>query len=216
MELLELLKGFDATKHNSGAEIEKLINANALELKAKVLVDDGKNDVYIPKQRLDEEIGKKKAIQDTLHKTNTELESIKKNAKGQDELVKQIEQLQNGNKELDGKLKAQTLETAIKLKAIELKSKDKSGADVLAFIDREKVKLNEDGTVTGLDEAMKTVTESKPYLFDADGQSGGTGTPGQGGKTKSNNEGFQGIGERLAKQQEANTPNMQQAHDLYF
>ena len=216
MELKELFKGFDETKVTSVGDIIKLVNANASELKAKVLIDDGKEDVYVPKARLDEEIGKKKTIQSTLDTTNTELENIKKNAKGQDELVKQIETLQNGNKELDGKLKNQTLETAIKIKAIELKSKDKSGSDVLAFIDKSKLKLNDDGTITGLDEAIKAITESKPYLFDVESQGGGTGTPGQGGKGKSSGDGSQGIGERLAKQSTTNLTDTQAMKDLYF
>ena len=216
MELLELLKGLDTTKPLSVDDITALINRNAKELKAKVLIDDGVEDVYIPKQRLDEEIGKKKAIQTTLDTTNTELENIKKNAKGQDELVKQIEALQNGNKELDGKLKTQTLENAIKLKAIELKSKDKTGSDILAFVDRNKVKLNDDNTVTGLDEAIKAIVESKPYLFDVVGQSGGTGNPGQSGRGNTGDNPAQGIGEKLAKQKEASEPDMQSIKDMYF
>lgn len=216
MELQELLKELDTTKPLTVDDITGLINKNAKDLKAKVLIDDGVEDIYIPKSRLDEEIGKKKAIQTTLDTTNTELENIKKNVKGQDELVKQIEALQNGNKELDGKLKAQTLETAIKLKAIELKSKDKTGSDVLAFIDRNKVKLNDDGTVTGIDEAIKSIVESKPYLFDVDGQSGGTGNPGQGGKGSTNNSPTEGIGARLAKERSESAVDFSQAKDLYF
>ena len=216
MKFIELLKGLDPAKHNSDTEVEKLINANALELKAKVLIDDGVDERWVPQSRLDEEVGKKKAIQDTLNTTNTELESIKKNVKGQDELVKQIETLQNGNKELDGKLKNQALETAIKLKAMELKAKDKTGSDVLAFIDRAKLQLNDDGTVTGLDEAIKGITESKPYLFDTE-QGGGTGNPGQGGKGKTqSNNAFEGIGAKLAEQRATAEATAEGFKDLYF
>ena len=76
---------------------------------------------------------------------------------------------------MDAQLKDQTLVTAIKLKAIELNAKDKTGADVLAFIDKSKVTANADGTFSGIDEQFKTLQETKSYFFDESG-TGGTGT----------------------------------------
>jgi len=211
--LSDLFKGFDATKHNTPDEVIKLVNTNASELKAKLLIDDGDKDVFVPKARLDEEIGKKKTIQKTLDDTNVELEKIKTSAGDNKTLTDQINTLQNSNKALDTKLKEQALETAIKLKALDAKSKDKSGADVLAFIDKAKLTLKEDGTVEGLDDAFKTLTESKPYLFDIAG--GGTGNPGQRGKGGTN-DGIDGIGKMLADQNKSANGNTQTVDQLYF
>lgn len=216
MLLNELLKGLDTTKNYTVDEIVKLINTTASELKAKVLIDDGKEDVFIPKARLDEEISKKKTIQATLDSTNKDLEEIKKSAGDNKGLTEKIEALQNGNKELDDKLKNQTLETHVKLKAIELKSKDKSGNVILKLVDKSKMKLNDDGTVTGLDEEMKRIAEAEPYLFDSAEEVGGTGKPGAGGKGGSNSP-SEGIGEKLAKQNVGTNPqDTQNALDSYF
>ena len=50
--------------------------------------------------------------------------------------------------------------------------------DAWSFIDRSKIETQEDGTYKGIDEAMKTLAEAKPYLIKAtnNGQPG-PGTP---------------------------------------
>lgn len=211
----DLLKGYDPAKHNTPQAVEKLINDNASELKAKVLIDDGDKDVYVPKARLDEEIGKKKTIQKTLDDTNTEIENIKKTAGDNKALVDQITVLQNTNKDLDVQLKSQAVDTAIRLKAIELKAKDKTGADVLAFIDKSKITANADGTFVGIDEQFKTLQETKAYIFD-DVVAGGTGNPGQ--KGKGGEPITEGIGELLAKQNQppAGGAPVKTVDELYF
>ena len=212
MKIDELLQGVDLTKVTTVEGIAKFINDKASELKAKVLIDDGKEDIYVPKARLDKEIGKKKSLKDQLDTANGELEKIKTANKDNDTLVKQIETLQNSNKDLDTKLKQQALDTAIKMKAIGANSIDKTGADVLAFIDKSKLKLNDDGSVEGLDDAIKGLQTAKPYLF-GEVNKGGTGHAGQppkgGTPTVS-------IGEQLAKARAEESKGLEDARTNFF
>lgn len=210
MELLELIKGIDFTGMTED-QIAKAINDKAGELKAKVLIDDGKDNIYVPKARLDDEIGKKKAYKEQADNASKEMENIKKQVKDNEELVKQIDTFKEKSTDLEQKLQTQAIESAIKLKAVSAKAKDTTGADVLAFIDKGKLELVEDGTVKGLDEAFENLTKTKPYLFGEEDK-GGTGNPGnppanKGGKGGTNIS----IGEQLAK---ANSTGAKGAEDL--
>lgn len=196
MDLLTLLT--NAGVENASDVVAK-VNAKATELKAKILIDEG--NTYVPKSRLDDEIGKKKAFKEQLDETTQALNDIKGKIEGQDDLVKKLGDLEKANGDLTTKMQNQTIDTAIKLKALELQAKDKTGADIMAFVDRTKFKLNEDGSVDGLEDALKTLKDSKPYLFDevqADPQ--GTGNPGNPGAGASGGKGETGFGSSLAKE----------------
>lgn len=213
MKLGELLKGIDLTTTTTVEALEKAISDKATELKSKVLIDDGKDDVYIPKHRLDDEINKRKTLQTQYDDTNKTLEEIKKSHKDDSELSKTIENLQKEKENLDSKLKQQSLDSAIKLAAISAKSLDTTGSDVLALIDKSKLTVKDDGTVDGLDTMMKTLQESKPYLF-GEVESGGTGKLGKGKQTNAGNEGV--FGKSLAEQQSTISGSAEQARESFF
>lgn len=79
-----------------------------------------------------------------------------------EELNKQLEQYKKDNADYEQKLKEVQLNNAIKVHF----AKDANDPnDVLAFIDKDKLELQEDGSVKGLEDAGKQLQESKPYLF---------------------------------------------------
>ena len=49
--------------------------------------------------------------------------------------------------------------------------------DAWSFIDRTKIEVQDDGTYKGIDEALKILTEAKPYLVKTDNGAPGPGTP---------------------------------------
>ena len=65
-------------------------------------------------------------------------------------------------------------------------------SDLLGFMDIEKILVNEDGTVSGLEEQLKSVREARSYLFKSTEEEGedysnaqggaGTGNPGNPGR----------------------------------
>lgn len=77
-----------------------------------------------------------------------------------------LDELKNGVKEWEKKyqtdLEALRLDSSIKLSVIA----QAHDADLVAgLIDKSKVKLDDKGKVSGLDDQLKTLKESKPFLF---------------------------------------------------
>jgi hypothetical protein len=73
-------------------------------------------------------------------------------------------------------IKAQADEALLKSAIIAKAHGFNDPMDAWSFVDRSKIVTNEDGTYKGIDEAIKALTEAKPYLVKADGQPG-PGTP---------------------------------------
>lgn len=146
----------------------------------KVIVNDGG---YIPKAKMDEIIGSKNELKNQLGELTSQLETLKKSSRGNEELTKQIEELQKKNGDWEGKFKETLLTGAIKVEAMKAKAKDPT--DVIAFLDKSKLEIAEDGTVKGLEDQLKKLQESKPYLFgEAAQQPGGGANPPGSSKTE--------------------------------
>ena len=121
---------------------------------------------YIPKTRFDEVNKAKKQLDKDIKARDTQIEDIKKNAGDNEELKKQIETLQTENKttkeKYEADLKDLQISNAIKL-AIADKAQD---ADLVSgLFDKSKLILGDDGKITGLDEQLKSLQESKAFLF---------------------------------------------------
>lgn len=121
---------------------------------------------YVPKHRFDEVNEAKKQLETDLKDRDKQLGDLKKNTGDNDELKKQIEQLQADNKtketDYQAKLKDVQLTTAIKL-AVGNEAHD---PDMVAgLFDKTKLILGDDGKVAGLDDQMKSLRESKAFLF---------------------------------------------------
>ena len=180
-KLSDLLEGFTGT---TAAELESYIQTRAKELKLKIFLDDGDKNIFVPKARLDAEIVKNAELKRTVAENEAAMAKL-------NDLTKDNEKAQETIKELEGKMasmnesmKQTSLSYALKAKAMELGAIDETGQDLLAFIDKDKLIVNEDGTVTGLDDAVKSLKASKSYLFRAETPSDtqpapGTGAPGR-------------------------------------
>lgn len=141
---------------------EKAAAASAEELKG-----------FVPKTRFDEVNEEKKNLQTAKKKAEDDLEDLKKTAGDNEALTKQITALQEEAKQKDaeyaGQIKAMKLSNAIRLGIT-----DAQDAELVAgLVDQSKVILGEDGKVTGLEEQLKALRESKPFLFKAKEQEKG-------------------------------------------
>ena len=104
-----------------------------------------------------------KTAQDTIKERDTQIEALRK--VDADGLQAKITELQAMNKEAQEKyesdLKDFKLTSAIKSNLTNAQDLDL----VSGLIDKSKLILAEDGTVTGLKEQVAALQESKPYLF---------------------------------------------------
>ena len=126
---------------------------------------------YIPKHRFDEVSEENKTLKGTVRANEEALETLKKSTGDAEELKKQIDDLQKDNKSKDdahqAELKELKLTNAIKL-AIAGKVHDEDMA--VGLFDKTKLILGDDGKITGLDDQLKTLQESKKFLFKDDQQ----------------------------------------------
>ena len=161
------------SKEVFGEELWSQIETTVKEKGLNLIVDNKEKPEYIPKDRFNEVIGSKNELKAQVSELSAQLETLKKASKGNDELTKTIEELQKKNGEWEGKYKNTLLESAIKIKAMSEKAKD--AGDLIKFLDTSKLEIDETGNVKGLDEQLKTLKESKSYLFDVAQQNNNTG-----------------------------------------
>ena len=176
-------------------KVEEIVKTKGLNL----ILDNKEKPEYIPKSRFDEVIGSKNELKTQVSEVSAQLEALKKSAKGNEELTKTIEDLQKKNGDWEGKYKDSLLTSTIKLEATKIKAKDPG--DVIAFLDKTKLEIADDGTIKGLDEQLKKLQESKPYLFgestsNPPAGSGGANPAGGGSKTE-----IQQVEEQIAEAQ---------------
>ncbi|MCK1999747.1 phage scaffolding protein [Psychrobacillus psychrodurans] len=170
----------------------------------------------IPKSRFDDVNNAKKQLETDIASRDKQLVELKKvDAAG---LQAQIEKLQGENatakQEYESKLKDTQLSSAIKL-ALTGKVHD---ADIaISQIDKKTIELDAEGKVIkGLDEQLKTLQESKPFLFVPEGKQTIKGViPATPGKEKEvNAEGD--YGKQIAEERSKGNEGLVEAQKTYF
>lgn len=151
---LEQVKALGIT-NLSDEDAKKIADASGEELKG-----------YIPKTRFDEVNEAKKTAEGQVKTLTKDLEAAKSNVGDNEELKNQLEaaiqKQKDDAKKFDEKFKEMQISNAIKL-AVSDKAQD---ADLVAgLFDKSKLILGDDGKVTGLDEQLKILQESKAFLF---------------------------------------------------
>lgn len=148
-----------------GEELGQKIEGVITEKNINLIVDDKEKPSYIPKTRFDEVINTKNQLKTQVGELAGELETLKKSAKGNDELTKAIEELQAKNKEMALQHEKEQIASEIKLKALNMKARDIT--DVLKFIDFESIEKTENG-YKGIDEQLQSLKEKKSYFFETE------------------------------------------------
>lgn len=163
--------------------LEQLMEMGLDEETAKKVLkawQDSIKDQYVPIARFNEVNEEKKELKTQLEERDTQLKELKIKAAGNEELTNKITELENLNnqtkEEYETKIAALRKETAIELALKDEKAKNVKA--VKALLDLEKVSLDGDNLI-GLDEQLKGLKESDPYLFGEDTLKGrGTNPPG--------------------------------------
>lgn len=145
---------------------------------------------FIPKARFDEVNDAKKKLEKDVTDRDGQLEELRKSTGDADALKAQITQLQTDNKAAKDKYEADLKD--LKLSgAIQtaLAGKVHDEALVAGLVDKTKLVVDGD-KIVGLDEQVKSLQESKAFLFKPEGGNGGQG--GAGGFQRVGGNGGQG------------------------
>jgi hypothetical protein len=137
---------------------------------------------FMPKDKYNEVAEAKKKLEDDLKTRDQQLEDLKNAAGTNEDLKQQIKDLQDANEKAtrawEDKLAQMQLDFAIEKALTAAKAKNPKA--VKALLDMDKVKLDGD-QLLGIDEQLKALQQSDPYLFGDSGKvGGGTNPPGAG------------------------------------
>lgn len=131
--------------------------------KQKVIdaIDESKSGM-VPRSRLNDKNAEIEELKAEITNRDNQIVELQNSVKDDSELQKELEEVKQSNAEWQDKYKQSQLNNAVKLAV----AKDANDADdILAFINKDELELQDDGTVKGLDKAIETLKESKPYLF---------------------------------------------------
>ena len=123
---------------------------------------------FVPKSRVDEVTKDKNHYKSEFERIDGELTEMKKNAKDQDELNAEITKLQTditkSNSKHQSEIKQIKVENAIKEQGA------KRIKTVLSEIDVDKITVDEDGNLVGLNEQIATLKEDEETSFLFEGE----------------------------------------------
>lgn len=150
---------------------EELIAMGLTEEQAKKVMDslDGN---FVTKARFNEINEENKTLKKSVSDRDKQLEDLKKSSGDNAALQQQISDLQKQNadqqKAHDEELAKLKLDNAVEIALSGAKAKN--GKAVKAMLDMSKVKLGEDGKLSGFDEQIEALKKSDSYMFDVQQQ----------------------------------------------
>lgn len=150
---------------------EELIAMGLTEEQAKKVMDslDGN---FVTKTRFNEINEENKTLKKSVSDRDKQLEDLKKSSGDNAALQQQISDLQKQNadqqKAHDEELAKLKLDNAVEIALSGAKAKN--GKAVKAMLDMSKVKLGEDGKLSGFDEQIEALKKSDSYMFDVQQQ----------------------------------------------
>lgn len=147
---------------------EDLIAMGLSEEQADALV--GKYGNMVPLDRFNDVNSAKKALEKQVSDYDTQLKDLQDKAKGHDDLQAEITKLQQAQQQakddFEKQIQAERLTAAVKLT---LAGKVHDADLVAGLLDKEKIELDDKGAIKGgLDDQLKTLQESKSFLFVAE------------------------------------------------
>lgn len=152
---------------------EDLIAKGLSEEQAKAVLELYNTEIkdYVPKVDIDNANNEITALKDTINDRDKQLTDIKKSVGDNEELKKQIETLQNENKAAaekhNAEMRSLKIDNAVETALIS--SRAKTSKAVRALLDMDKIDLDKEGNVTGINEQLKALVEGEDtkYLFES-------------------------------------------------
>lgn len=142
-----------------------------------LLVQNKKEPTYVDKKLYDEVTEDNKNLKKVNKKHEDDLAGLKKDLKNHETLQEKITTLEQENKTAKETYEREKEEIKYnyELNAAIEKSGAKNSKAIMGMIDKDKIKLVND-TLVGLDEQLKGLKETDAYLFNDEGNPGGTGS----------------------------------------
>ena len=147
---------------------------------------------WLPKTRLEEEIGEQKTLKATITTLNQQLAEAKQKGESATALQATIDTLKQQVADKDATITG--MKRSGKIREALTKAKVRDAAVVEKLLDATKIGEDDKGNLTGLDDQIKALKESSAYLFAEDGGSGHRGGWGGGKDPQGGSGGSGGSG----------------------
>lgn len=166
----------DAIKKLFGDEPINFENFSKLVTEKKIKLVDLSAGNYVSKDKFIAVETKSNELETQLQKRDSDIEKIKSEAGDNETLKLQITELQESNKniteETTKKVKDLKIESAIELSIASARPTDTNAQkSIKNLIDRDIVKIDEEGDLVGMDDQLSKLKESSPYFFEVEGES---------------------------------------------
>lgn len=171
---------------------EQLIEMGLTEEQAEKVLAAHKKALenFIPKSRFDEVNETKKELEQQLKDRDKQLKELADKAKGNEDLVKQITELQEANKkaiqDYEERFKKQAFDFAVESAIHNVKGSSVNPKAIKALLNLDNIKLDGDKLI-GFDEQIAELKKTDGYLFAAAPAGGGGANPPGGGGTGQKN-----------------------------
>lgn len=134
----------------------------------KAVMDLNGEDINNAKSGNDAIVEENNALKAQIAERDKDLKNLRKNAKDNEELSNSYKELEvkykNDTTALTNKLNQARLTSAVDRALSASKVRDTKA--IKGFLDMDKVKLDEQGNLSGLDEQIKEIRQTAPYIFD--------------------------------------------------
>lgn len=186
--LEDLLKGLDEPTINN---VTEHVKAKAKELDAKLFIDgDGQH--YVPHARFDEVVQQRDQANSSIEGYKKEVATLSKQVEDGSDAQATIQNLQS---QLENQ--TQIAKSASVISALHPLITDSiaPAADILGFMNLDDITVDDKGNVKGLEDQLKSLRESRKYLFKENPKdeenpnpesshkgASGTGNPGNSGR----------------------------------
>ena len=126
-------------------------------------IDESKSGM-VPRSRLNDKNAEIDELKAEITNRDEQIAKLQDSVKDDSELQKELDELKDKNAEWQTKYQESQLNNAVKLAV----AKDANDADdILAFINKDELELQDDGKVKGLDKAIESLKESKPLFAES-------------------------------------------------
>lgn len=138
------------------------------ENQIKAVMDLNGEDINNAKSGNDAIVEENNALKAQIAERDKDLKNLRKNAKDNEELSNSYKKLEtkykNDTADLTNKLNQTRLTSAVDRALSASKVRDTKA--IKGFLDMNKVKLDDQGNLSGLDEQIKEIRQTAPYIFD--------------------------------------------------
>lgn len=147
--------------------LRKILDSD-IEVNEKIdkILDSYHSEIEPLKSELKSAQDSKLEIEEELNASKEAIKNLEKNSEDSEAIAKEIENYKTQIEELTKARDAEKVSNAIELAIIQAKGRNTKA--IRALLDSDKIKLEDDGSVSGIEDQIKMLTKTDAYMFESE------------------------------------------------